>query len=180
MLKDEFLLHGVTSSTGGSAVLLIINGPIRHEIGANCTFNALANSDRATAAIGRALRVSLINLLDVRPGGIDRTTLGVGSRASRRQMFPEFRAARCSIRSWSAAVPGRPLRSPQRHDISRKLIRIWVKSLKLGPAGAFDEDARAADLLQEYEAKIAALERMVGRQALELHFRRELAQLLTG
>jgi hypothetical protein len=27
---------------------------------------------------------------------------------------------------------------------------------------------QAADLLQEYEAKIAALERMVGRQALEL------------
>ena len=59
MLKEEFLLHGVTSSTGGSAVLVIINGPIRHEIGANSTFNALANSDRATAAIGRALRLSL-------------------------------------------------------------------------------------------------------------------------
>ncbi len=37
-------------------------------------------------------------------------------------------------------------------------------------AGAFDEDAEAADLLQEYEAKIAALERMVGRQALEIEF----------
>jgi hypothetical protein len=76
MLKEEFLLHGVTSSTGGSAILVIINGPIRREIGANSTFNVLANSDRATAAIGRALRLSLINLLDVRPGGIDRTTLG--------------------------------------------------------------------------------------------------------
>jgi hypothetical protein len=31
-----------------------------------------------------------------------------------------------------------------------------------------DEDAQAADLLQEYEAKIA--ERMVGRQALEIEF----------
>ena len=37
-------------------------------------------------------------------------------------------------------------------------------------AGAFDEDARAADLLQECEAKIAALERLVGRQALEMEF----------
>jgi hypothetical protein len=76
MLKEEFLLHGVTSSTGGCAVLVIINGPIRREIGINPTFNALGNSDRATAAIGRALRLSLINLLDVRPGGIDRSTLG--------------------------------------------------------------------------------------------------------
>jgi len=76
MLRDEFLLHGVTSSTGGAAVLVVINGPVRREIGADATFNALANSDRATAAIGRALRLALINLLDVRPGGIDRTTLG--------------------------------------------------------------------------------------------------------
>jgi transposase len=37
-------------------------------------------------------------------------------------------------------------------------------------AGAFDDDARAADLLQDYEAKIAALERMIGRQALEIEF----------
>jgi len=55
----------------------------------------------------------------------------------------------------------------KRHDVSRNLIRIWVKKLE---AGAFDEEARAADLLQEYEAKIAALERMVGRQALEIEF----------
>jgi hypothetical protein len=76
MMKEEFLLHGVTSSTGGCAILAIINGPVRIEIGANAGFNALANSDRATAVIGRALRLGLINLLDVRPGGIDRTTLG--------------------------------------------------------------------------------------------------------
>src|SRR5271167_1024037 len=43
----------------------------------------------------------------------------------------------------------------KRHDISRQLIRIWV--------GKFEAGA-----LEEYEAKIAALERMVGRQALEI------------
>ena len=56
----------------------------------------------------------------------------------------------------------------KRHDLSRNLIRIWVAKYE---AGAFDDEARAADL-QEYEAKIAALERMVGRQALELEFLR--------
>ena len=55
----------------------------------------------------------------------------------------------------------------QRHDVSRNLIRIWVAKYE---AGAFDEYAGAADLLQAYEAKIAALERLVGRQALELEF----------
>ena len=54
-----------------------------------------------------------------------------------------------------------------RHDISRNLVRIWVRKFE---AGAFDDEARAADLLQDYEAKIAALERMVGRQALEIEF----------
>lgn len=76
MLKEEFLLHGVSSSTGGCAIMLVINGPVRNEIGAGSTFNALGNSDRATATIGRAMRLSLINIMDVRPGGIDRSTLG--------------------------------------------------------------------------------------------------------
>ena len=53
----------------------------------------------------------------------------------------------------------------KRHDISRQLIRVWVQRYE---AGALDEDAQAADLLQAYETKIAALERMVGRQALEI------------
>ena len=75
MLAPEFLLHGATSSTGGCAVLTILNGPIRRELGAAGTFNALGNSDRATAVIGRAIRLALINILEVRPGGIDRSTL---------------------------------------------------------------------------------------------------------
>jgi transposase-like protein len=55
----------------------------------------------------------------------------------------------------------------KRHDISRNLIRVWVEKYE---AGALDEDARAADLIQAYEARIAALERLVGKQALELEF----------
>jgi len=76
MLRDEFLLHGATASTGGCAVMLIVNGPIRQEIGMSGSFNALGSSDRASTAIGRALRLILINLLDVRPGDVDRATLG--------------------------------------------------------------------------------------------------------
>jgi hypothetical protein len=76
MLQEPFLLHGATSSTGGCAVLVIVNGPIRQEIGASGGFNAIGNSDRATASIGRAIRLGLINILDVRPGVIDRSTLG--------------------------------------------------------------------------------------------------------
>jgi hypothetical protein len=76
MLDEKFLLHGATASTGGCAVFVVLNGPIRLELGASGGFNALGNSDRATAVIGRALRLALINILDVRPGEIDRSTLG--------------------------------------------------------------------------------------------------------
>jgi transposase len=55
----------------------------------------------------------------------------------------------------------------KRHDVSRTLIRVWVKRLE---AGALDEEAQAADFLQEYEGKIAALERLAGKQALEIEF----------
>ena len=59
------------------------------------------------------------------------------------------------------------LRLSKRHDVSRNLIRLWVAKYE---AGEFDEDVEAADLLREYKAKVAALERLVGRQALEIEF----------
>jgi transposase-like protein len=65
-------------------------------------------------------------------------------------------------------VAGETLHSlAKRHDLSRNLIRIWVAKYE---AGVFEDEFRAADLLQEFEAKIAALERLVGRQALEIEF----------
>ena len=54
----------------------------------------------------------------------------------------------------------------KRHDMSRNLMRIWVQKYE---AGAFDEDAIAADLVAA-EARIAALERLVGKLASEPSF----------
>ena len=76
MLREPFLLHGATASTGGCAILIVVNGPVRKELGMSGGFNALASSDRATTVIGRAIRLILCNLLDARPGDVDRSTLG--------------------------------------------------------------------------------------------------------
>ncbi|HEX2174259.1 MAG TPA: hypothetical protein VHL09_17640 [Dehalococcoidia bacterium] len=76
MCEPEFDLHGCTASTGGSAPLLIVNGPIRTAIGLNATHNAFANHSRANATIGRAIRLVILNVLDGRPGELDRSTLG--------------------------------------------------------------------------------------------------------
>src|SRR5215212_11752276 len=61
----------------------------------------------------------------------------------------------------------------RQHDLSRNLIRIWIAKFE---AGEFDSDLEAANLLSDYEAKIATLERMVGRQALEIEFLRGALQ----
>ncbi len=76
MCQESFNLHGSTASTGGSAQFIIVNGPIRNAIGMNATHNALANSSRANATIGRAIRLLLINVLGCIPGQLDRSTLG--------------------------------------------------------------------------------------------------------
>jgi len=76
MCDERFLLHGTSASTGGSAPLIVVNGPIRREIAMNATHNALANGSRANATIGRAVRLCLLNLLGCVPGALDRSTLG--------------------------------------------------------------------------------------------------------
>jgi transposase len=53
------------------------------------------------------------------------------------------------------------------HEVSRNLVRIWVAKYE---AGSFDNDAVAAELVQTQEARIAALERLVGKLVLENEF----------
>ena len=48
----------------------------------------------------------------------------------------------------------------KRHEISRNLVRIWVAKYE---AGSFDSDVVAAEMVQTQEARIAALERLVGK-----------------
>ena len=50
----------------------------------------------------------------------------------------------------------------KRHDLSRNLVELWMQKYE---TCAFDDDT-----IQAYEARIAALERLVGRLALELEF----------
>jgi transposase len=57
----------------------------------------------------------------------------------------------------------------KRHGISRNLIKIWVAKYE---AGGLDSDTAAADV-----ARIAALERLVGKLALENEFLKGLGKI---
>ena len=73
---DEFNIHGVTATTMGAAPVMIINGPIREQIGMNMKLGALGAGNRANATIGRALRLVVRNVGGATTGGVERSTLG--------------------------------------------------------------------------------------------------------
>jgi hypothetical protein len=74
-LADEgYATKGVWQSTTGSAPLLVVNGPIRDEIGLNCRGGIFGPGFRANATIGRALRLTAINCFGLRPHELDQAT----------------------------------------------------------------------------------------------------------
>jgi hypothetical protein len=72
----EFKLHGPATSTGGAALMVIVNGPVARAIGMHGGGNLFGPGVRANATIGRALRLVLLNCLDCRPGVLDQSTQG--------------------------------------------------------------------------------------------------------
>jgi hypothetical protein len=76
LCEPEFSLHGCSASTGGSAPFIVVNGPVRAALGLNASHSALGGTNRANGAIGRAVRLILINVLGMIPGWLDRSTLG--------------------------------------------------------------------------------------------------------
>ena len=76
LCHPDFAYHGPASSTGGSAMVLIVNGPIVRALGINSGNNAFGQGHRPNATIGRAVRLVMMNALNTRPGLLDRATLG--------------------------------------------------------------------------------------------------------
>src|SRR3989475_9831588 len=68
--------HGPGTSTGGAAVLLIVNGPVARELAVKPGDNLFGPGWRANLTIGRALRLVMRNVCGSRPGTLDRGTLG--------------------------------------------------------------------------------------------------------
>jgi len=74
--EDQFCLHGINVTTFSATPMIIINGPIRQQIGVNCGHNALGHGFRANATIGRALRLMIINIGGAKPHEITKATMG--------------------------------------------------------------------------------------------------------
>jgi peroxiredoxin len=73
---ERFNMHGVQATTHFAAPLVIINGPVRGELGFWCGSNVFSNVARANSSVGRALQLILTNIGGARAGEIDMSTLG--------------------------------------------------------------------------------------------------------
>ena len=76
MDRPDFNFHGSTASTGGSAPLLLVSGPLADEIGMNADVNLFGPGNRPNATIGRATRLILRNVFQMLPGISDKSTQG--------------------------------------------------------------------------------------------------------
>ena len=76
LCHPTFAYHGPASSTGGSAMVLIVNGPIVRAVGINAGNNLFGQGHRANATIGRAVRLVMMNVMNTRPGLLDRAVFG--------------------------------------------------------------------------------------------------------
>src|ERR687886_630561 len=72
--------HGPATSTGGSAVFMLVNGPIARKLDINSGDNLFGPGWRANATIGRAVRLVMRNVIGTLPGELDRSSLGHGGK----------------------------------------------------------------------------------------------------
>lgn len=79
---ERFNLHGVQATTHFAAPLVMINGPVRHELGFWSKQNVFSNVARANSSLGRAFQLILLNIGGGRPDGIDMSALGNAGKFS--------------------------------------------------------------------------------------------------
>ncbi|MEU2351153.1 hypothetical protein [Modestobacter sp. NPDC049651] len=74
-------LGGWQSTTGGGP-LLVVNGPVRADLGFNAKGNVFGPGFRANATVGRALRLIIMNAYGIRPHELDQATQGFPGKYS--------------------------------------------------------------------------------------------------
>jgi len=80
LAEEPYNLYGTQATTHPCTPLLIFNGPVAAEVGLNSGHNVMGNYFRANAAIGRAVRLALVNIGAAIPGVGDMATTGTPAK----------------------------------------------------------------------------------------------------
>ncbi len=82
VLNADYNLHGTLATTHPCAPMMLVSGPLRHELSINCGSNCFGQGWRANATIGRALSLILMNVGGAKPAVMDRSTMGSPAKYS--------------------------------------------------------------------------------------------------
>ena len=127
---DEFNIHGVMATTMGASPLMVVNGPIRHQLGMNMEMGALGQGNRANATIGRAVRLAVRNIGGAKPGGTERSTFGNPMKFT--MCFPE----------WEERNPWQPLHVERGFAPEDSVVTVFA--MTSGPSLIVDQDSLTA------------------------------------
>ena len=126
---DEFNLHGVLATTYFAGPVIVVNGPIRHEIEINCGRNVFGQGSRANLTIGRALQLVVRNLGGGRPGQVDMATFGQPGKLT------------CCIGENEEASYWEPLHVERGFDPAQSTVTLFAGE---APRAARDQRSRSA------------------------------------
>ena len=82
LCEEPFNLYGLQATTHLVSPLIIVNGPLAKELSINSGYNALGSGCRSNATIGRAVRLSLVNIGGAQSGAGDMATFGSPAKYS--------------------------------------------------------------------------------------------------
>lgn len=137
----EFALHGISASTGGAAVLVIVHGPIAARLGVNHGVNVFGQGNRANATIGRAVRLVMMNCFGARPGELDKATIGHPGKYS------------YCIAEDEAGSPWEPMHVARGLPAGSSAVTVFAAE---GPHQVSNETARTPEeILATYAASLA-------------------------
>ncbi|WP_199433287.1 hypothetical protein [Qaidamihabitans albus] len=82
LMRDRAARGGGWQSTSGPAPLLVVNGPVRAELGFNCGGGVFGPGFRPNATVARAIGLIVRNAFGIRPGVLEQATQGLPGRWS--------------------------------------------------------------------------------------------------
>jgi hypothetical protein len=154
VMLDRAAKGGGWQSTSGPAPLIVINGPIRGELGINSTGGNFAAGFRPNATIPRALGLMLRNAFGVVPHVFDQTTQGIPGRwaicfgeneeespweplATEMGLEPGANAVSCTLTRTYEFVDNRHTQNPEHllNDFADTISRTGVMIFRAQSAG---------------------------------------------
>jgi hypothetical protein len=82
LMAERAARGGGWQSTSGPAPLIVVNGPVRHELGFNCTGGVFGPGFRANATVARAIGLIVRNAFGIHPHVLEQATQGIPGRWS--------------------------------------------------------------------------------------------------